>query len=231
MIDRNIQERHVAEIVGPAGAGKSTLARLLRERDRTIQTGASVWGLPLSLLVLNLFPSLRAVPRLSLSHWLNRDELELIIRMNALDVLVSRQPSNGSKTLLMDEGIVFALGKLWTLDEESSGKRELSGWMRGVLAHWAPKLGSVIWLDAPDDVLIERLRSRPKPHRVKRAPEREIQEFMARYRRAYEHIVSALMAHTNLKVIRFDTSLETPGRIADRVLVEISSKREAHVVC
>ena len=220
-----MEQRVVAEIVGPAGAGKSTLARALRERDGRVRTGLSVWGLPPRLLLTNAFTSLpilvgfyRGGRRLS---W---GEVNLVIRLNALHQLLGRKSfKRDHKALLLDEGTVFALVKLHAFGREGEGAEagRLDRWARGLLRRWAERLDAVIWLDAPDDVLARRIRERDKPHRVKGGTDEEIYAFLARYRRSYEQIISELTAHNGLKVYRFSAGQDTPERMAEIVLSQM----------
>jgi deoxyadenosine/deoxycytidine kinase len=218
-----VKQNVVAEIVGPAGAGKSTLTQVLRERDGTLRTGLSVWGLPSSLLIMNSFWALPKVFGLYRSRRRIRwDEVKLIIRLNALHQLLGRESSKNYKTLLLDEGTIFALVKLLAFSDEKGKSNRFDNWTQSLLSRWASRLDAVIWLDAPDAVLAERIRTRSKNHRVKDKTDQEIYEFLARYRRSYERVISELTTRHGLKLIRFSTEHETLEQIADHVLVGVS---------
>ena len=211
-----MKQRVVAEIVGPAGAGKSTLTQVLRERDGSLRTGLSVWGLPPRLLLANAFTSLpilvgfyRGGRRLT---W---GEVNLVIRLNALHQLLGRESfKRDHKALLLDEGTVFALVKLHAFGRDAAGAEtsRLDRWAQSLLRRWAARL------DAPDAVLARRIRERDKPHRVKDGTDEEIYAFLARYRRSYEQIISELTAQGGLKVFRFSAGEESPERMAELVL-------------
>lgn len=224
-----MQQRLVAEIVGPAGAGKSTLAETLRRRDPMIRTGLSVWGLPLSLLVLNAFSSLPTFPGLFRRRRSCWAKFALVVRLNALHQLLGRKRGS-EKTLLMDEGAIFALVKLHTFDLESIESGRVEEWTNCVLDRWAETLDAVIWLDAPDAVLTKRIRERHKWHRVKDRTDVEIHQFLAHYRRSYEQVISELSARCNLKVIRLSTEEHSLERIAEETLAGINGEKRAHVV-
>ncbi len=87
---------------------------------------------------------------------------------------------------------------------------------------WAGRLDAVVWLDAPDEVLARRIRGREKPHRMKACSDEEISAFLARYREAYEGVLSELRAASGLKVIRVSTDAGTPEQIAEEVLSGIA---------
>ncbi|HYG79726.1 MAG TPA: AAA family ATPase [Pyrinomonadaceae bacterium] len=221
-----MKQRVVAEIVGPAGAGKSTLTKVLRERDGSLRTGLSVWGLPPTLLCLNAFLSLPRFVGLYRSRGrIRRDEVKLIVRLSALHQLLGRESSKNYRTLLLDEGTIFALVKLLAFSDsaKSNGNgngrsNHLDAWTQSLLNRWARRLDAVIWLDAPDEVLAERIRSRGKAHRVKDKTDQEIYAFLARYRDSYERVISELNARHGLKVIRFSTEHYSLEEMADQIL-------------
>jgi shikimate kinase len=202
----------VAEIVGPAGAGKSTLARALAGRAAGGRAALGVWGLPKRLLLVGALASL---PRLAGLCRGGRpaglEEAKLVVRLEALARRVARESSRRG-LLLLDEGAVFALAKLLTTGGACETRaRELAG-------RCARMLDAVVWLDAPDAVLARRIRGRDKPHRVKAQSDEEIAAFLARYRESYERVLAEMCAHSDLKIIRLSADGETPGRVAERVL-------------
>ncbi|HJU53676.1 MAG TPA: hypothetical protein VJ715_03855 [Pyrinomonadaceae bacterium] len=222
-----MKQRVVAEIVGPAGAGKSTLTQVLRQRDGTMRTGLSVWGLPPTLLCLNAVLSLPRFIGLYRSRGrIRRHEVKLIVRLSALHQLLGRESSKNYRTLLLDEGTIFALVKLLAFGDggKSNGNgrsNHLDEWTQSLLNRWARRLDAVIWLDAPDEVLAERIRSRGKAHRVKDKTDQEIYDFLARYRDSYERVISELTARHGLKVIRFSTEHYSLEEMADQILANM----------
>jgi shikimate kinase len=205
----------VAEIVGPAGAGKSTLAQALGRRDGGVRAGLGVWGLPAPVLV---WSALVCVPRLW-RMWrgggaVGREAAGLVVRLEALGRVLGRESAKRRRVLLLDEGTVFALAKLrgFARGDGEARTRELVG-------RWAGRLDAVVWLDAPDEVLARRIRERAKPHRMKARTDAELASFLARYRESYERVVESLRAGSSgLKVIRVNTNGQTPDELAEEVL-------------
>lgn len=183
----------VIELVGPAGAGKSTLAERLCELDEDVVGPISMWGLPrlaLILAALRLGPAWLAVavrgqgPKLkALSH---------MIRVEALRRVV-RQAAGGGATVLLDEGPLFGLMRL-DVFFPAQDDRFTNTWRRRTLDEWAQRLDAVVVLDADNRVLAERIRTRAKDHMYKGRTPPEIYEFTERYRRVLQDLLPALRA-------------------------------------
>jgi thymidylate kinase len=86
--------------------------------------------------------------------------------------------------------------------------------MRGI-RRWGRMLDVIIWLDAPDDVLADRIRGRRKAHRAKESGDAELGAFLAKYRRAYDWVIDQFAATGRTRLYRFDTSELSIDRLAD----------------
>ena len=215
-----VKRTFTAEIIGPAGSGKSTLAGILQERDNTIRTGLSVWRLPRNLMIaatLSSFPDLIALGFHRRFEW---DELKLVIKINALRLLLKRESDKGHGALLLDEGGVFGLAKLEAFDRKQSLSKTRSELrvLQNLFNQVAPSLDAVIWLDAPDAVLARRIRERAKPHRTKSSTDAEIYQHLSLYRSAFEKVIGELSNRNGLRVFRFQTDREPLDDIANKVL-------------
>lgn len=206
-----------AEIIGPAGSGKSTLTGLLRARDATIRTGLSIWGLPLHLLGTSTFSSLSDLVSLIGHRRFSLEDMKLVIQINALRRLLHRESEKGYRALLLDEGGVFGLAKLRAFGAGSTASDSIN-WMSSLFNRVGPTLDAVIWLDASDAVLARRIRERDKQHRTKNLSEAEMCEHLARYRGAFERVMAELIQRNAVKVIKFRTDREPLEDIANRIL-------------
>jgi len=208
----------VVELIGPPGAGKSTLARILGERDRRIRAGLGVDGLPMPLLAasaLRALPTLLALCRSTSGHaWA---ESRQIVRLHALGELLERASGNGSRVLLLEEGPVLVLSWLRVFCPATQSDPALARWRERALAQWAAVVRLVLVLDARDEVLRERIRARAKPHLVKHKTDRDIADFIASFRVAFAQVGAALARRgASLATIRTD---EAPlARVAEQVL-------------
>jgi hypothetical protein len=215
----------LVELVGPAGAGKSTLAAVLPAADPRLRTGPSVWGLPRFDQICAAISLLPVATAAALSgHPFRGAELAQMMRLVALRRVLARTASGDIRVILLDEGPVFGLAWLEVFFE-SNGARFRNGWRRRARAEWAGRLDGVVRLDADDPALARRIRTRTKPHMVKHLPDGEISSFIARFRDAYDLVIGD-MAAAGMTVQALPSSDGAFGEDAARVRDAI--ERAAH---
>lgn len=196
----------IVELVGPAGAGKTTLAHSVSAVDSTVRSGLSLWGLPRRRLLRSAVALLPTILAASISRSpLRAGELSQMIRLGALFRVVEEE-STRHRVLLLDEGPVFALSWLDVFFARN-GERVPASWRRRVIADWAGLLDVVVFIDAADITLAQRIRTREKPHMVKNLPDDEIFGFSAGFRRAFERAIGELaeVGHIIVDSLRTDT--------------------------
>ncbi len=216
----NLQEisSRVVEIVGPAGAGKTTLLEALQERYPEVVPGISLSKTDLLpyyirtsgfLLPLFLRYPLRAGK-------LTRADVRSMVYLKAWEHRLGRNGLRSQHVIMLDHGPVFRLVVLGTFGPEIAKSESYQAWWNKMLGRWSALLDTVIWLDAPDAVLFERINKRACSHLVKGRPEREVYTFLARYRAAYLDILQNLERNPRFRVFRFDTSRDTADCLAEK---------------
>jgi len=195
----------VVELVGPAGVGKSSIARALGALDPQSRSGLGLWGLPRRLLLEGAKSLASPVAR---AAWAGRPlrpaEVGQMVRVGALARAVDRAAGAGCDRLVLDEGPVFALAWLDVFFGRN-GDRGWAQWRTDTLGAWARRLDAVVQLDASNVTLAARIRTREKPHMVKDRPDREIFAFSERFRRAFGRVVGELEATGRVVVLRVRT--------------------------
>jgi deoxyadenosine/deoxycytidine kinase len=210
----------IVELVGPAGAGKTAVMHALGRRDATVRPGLRIdryrhlplivgHALPLVPTGLELF---RNAPR---SWW---QSFLLLVRLATLHAVLQREAGHAYRAVILDEGPVFTLTRLRVFEEASFQNARFARCWRAALEQWAATLDVVIWLDAPDHVLTERIRSRPKAHRVKQRSDQAIGEFLARYRRAYRLVLDQMATAHRIRLVEISTTTESADQIAAAIL-------------
>jgi nicotinamide riboside kinase len=217
----------VVELVGPAGAGKTTLAKGVTAADATVRSGLSLWGLPRR----RLFRSAMALLPTILGATFNRahlraGELAQMIRLGALRSVVEDEAAR-HRILILDEGPVFALSWL-DMFFSRNGDHVPAAWRRRVIAEWATLLDVVVFIDASDMTLADRIRTREKPHMVKELPDAEIFGFAAGFRRAFERAIGELAQAGHIVVDSLKTDTAPVDENTARLMTKLKQRHNGN---
>lgn len=216
----------IVEIVGPAGAGKTSLCQVLSRSNQSIRLGSfpdvrRIGNAPFFFWnSLQISRALLGLPR-HMSRKLTRRELAWLSILNGWPgILQTELNKNGSVTLL-DQGPVYLLTETREFGPEYLSGEAADNLWQALYSRWTHTLDMIVWLDAADSDLTKRIRGRDKGHPVKDESIETVLEFLVCYRNAYERTISRLVTnHPDLKILRFDTSRILPERIASQVLCE-----------
>lgn len=219
----------IVELVGPAGAGKSTLAQNVHRADSSVHVGLSLWGLPRRRLIagaIGLIPTIvGAAARKRRLRW---REIAQMIRLDALRRVLRRTKARKRGIILLDEGPVFGISWL-DLAFAKRGAMAPEKWRRRSLRKWAGLLDTVILLDAQDATLAGRIRTRAKRHRMMNGTDRAIQRFANDFREAFEKVVTELAESDQARVVV--DQVRTDGRLdrsATRLRATLARYRRGH---
>jgi hypothetical protein len=155
-------------------------------------------------------------------------EIRMMVRLKAMHHVLGRPVSNNGAVTIVDQGPVYTLARLHEFGFERSKSQSLGGWWDNSLNQWATTLDAIIWLDAPDAILVERIYARDKWHSVKRQSEHEAYTFLARFRTSYGQVIAQLAASGGPKVLCFNTGQEALDQIAGQVLAAFHPEHREH---
>lgn len=207
------------ELIGPAGAGKSSLSQLLARRDRITRT--SIWETPESRLALDSLCTLPTLAALSMHTgalpWV---EFKHVVRVRNLRRRLHRL-AGSFRLVVLDEGPVFTVTWLLVSGHRRIRQAPLEDWWRRRLFEWASDLDIVVALDAADEILAQRIRSRPKPHEVKHKSDEEIYAFLHRFRSAFDLVLTELVRERGTRVLRLSGDRESQ-RLADDLIQAVT---------
>jgi shikimate kinase len=220
----------VVEFVGPAGAGKTTLAQALNQRNKRIVRGTppdfrKTENIPFfARNTLFSLPTLFHLYHNNSGRWLTLREIAWIVILKGWHRLL-RQASKNGTIVILEHGPVFLLAQLHAFGPECLRNGGAEQWWKGIYAQWTAALDMVVLLDTADMYLVERIRNRPKWHIVKGKNKAEVLEFLAHYRVAYEQVISMLTSNRGgPRVLHFDTARESLDGIEKRLLAEFGQK-------
>jgi shikimate kinase len=212
----------IVELVGPAGAGKTTLSQVLVQYGEKIIVGAEISLRNKEHLLVFLQNFHSVLPILMARNGSGRsftwDEIKAMIYLNGWSRVLKQQATRGNIIVLLDHGPIFKLATLYAFGPERRGSEAFKKWWNEMFKQWADLLDIVIWLDAPNPVLETRINHRDQRHLVKGKPEPEASEFLERYRKSYEQTLAKLTVNGGPTLFQFDTSRTSIEQIAEKVL-------------
>ena len=217
----------VVELVGPAGAGKTTLAQGVTAVDPTVRAGLSLWGLPRPRLLeaaLPLVPTF-LMSAVRPSRRLQWGEMAQMIRLGALRRVV-RDEARKHRVILLDEGPVFALSWLDVFFAKNGARA--ASWRKRAVADWASLLDVVVFIDAADSTLAQRIRTREKHHMVKDRSDEEIYGFAAGFRKAFDRVIADIAKAGHLVVDALLTDRGAKDENAQRLVLALSKRRNGN---
>lgn len=216
------------EIVGPAGAGKSTLCQVLVQESQTVRPENFPDVRKIASAPFFLWHGLQLLPH-SLrffqpdSGFIHRREFAWLTILLGWPGILQKRLKN-DQVILLDQGPVYLMTELTEFGAESLRNQAAEKMWQRIYNRWTNTLDGIVWLDAADSDLLNRIRRRDKEHVVKNESDETTLAFLNRYRKAYARIISNWSANRPaLKIIRFDTSRKSPEEIASQLLFEFNS--------
>ena len=211
----------IIELVGLAGSGKTTLAKTLSQKNEQIHISEDIKLRKVHHLIIFIKHALSLLPFLYSQYQSKRgyswDEIKSVVYLEAWAAEIKKQITNKNTFILLDHGPVFKLAKLDAFGPEISKSGSLSTWSQNMIKQWADTLDVVIWLDAPDEILLERINQRNQKHAVKGKSDQKSLDFIDRYRKSYQEILSQLTSYGGTSLLRYDANQSSAEQIADNV--------------
>jgi shikimate kinase len=216
----------VVELVGAWGAGKSSLVKSLAIRDGSVRAAPPVWALPKRLLAIGglqvlgtVMSLLRRRPRVP---W---KETRQLMRLRALYHHLEILRRDDCRVVVVEDGPALILSWLREAAHGSSVTGDPPRWWTNVVKRWAEIVDIVVFLDAPQRVLTERVLARAQANPFKGRPESELSAELERSREAYVHVISDLQAYDGPTMVSFRTDQRSIAEITDELLVTFASER------
>lgn len=135
--------------------------------------------------------------------------------------VLGQQASNNGRVTVLDHGPIYRLAFLREFGPEITNSPSYKRWWESMFKEWVTILDMVIWLDAPNDVLWKRIRTRDRWHMVKNKCEGEAFEFLTRYRASFEQTIAESQMISQIKLLRFDTYQESVELISEKILAAL----------
>jgi shikimate kinase len=213
---------HIIELAGVAGTGKSTLLKAMMQRNEKIRT----LPLPLKVSYLSFLIKIAStwlplyLKEYRTSRWFTVQEIR---NMGYLDTWISfirSQARTKEDIVALDPGPVHWLSSLQEFGPPITKHPRYQRWWKNKHEQWSSALEVIIWLEAPDDLCLQRVLSRAERHEIKHMPSESALRELKCYRESYEQIIPSMAAQHSLKVFFFRTDQISTQQMIDQIFSE-----------
>ena len=219
--------KRIIEVIGPAGAGKTTLAKALSQHNgiqlaEFLPNYRRFTNFPFfarnTLASLPIFLKLYFIKE---DIWLSKRDAAWMVTLKGWHQVLNHKTFQNS-SLIMDEGPIYYMAYLHIYGSEILNSPSAQTWWDQMYKQWSRTMHMVIYLDAPDLTLMERIRAREKAHGVKTMPDSYAFKFLADLRENYEYLLYKLTSEKrSLKILRFNTLKVPLNQVASEVIAAL----------
>lgn len=215
------------EIAGPAGSGKSTLTHLLaddklRILDMDVPSTDKIEYTPFFLKsFLYLLPGYLTLPKQG-DRKLTRRELAWLMVLSGWSDTLLKSSNGTTRALVIDQGPIFLLTSLYNFGPSWLRADSSDPFWQPILAKWARTLDMIVFLDASNECLYQRIINRSKKHIMKNETPNVVNDFLDQWRSGYEVILQRISRQSPCpRVFRIDSGNVPIDRIYRLVKMEI----------
>jgi hypothetical protein len=140
-----------------------------------------------------------------------------MLRLEAGWSIAQRESTTGCSAIIFDQGPVYTMVRLQEATPLDRRSPAFLQWWDRTAEFWGRSMDLVIMLDAPDQVLVERVRERSKTHAIKALSGVEARRAIAQERSLYDGTIRRLAADGHAQLARFDSTRDSVGQIVAAV--------------
>jgi thymidylate kinase len=148
-----------------------------------------------------------------------------MIRLQAALPIFYRKLVPPPSVVAFDQGPVYTMVRLQDAAFVAAEDSRLRRWWELKLDEWSRTLDLLVLLDAPNEILIERIRRRSKSHVAKTQSDEGAGELLMNERARYETVAKALGDRRVMQLLRFDTSLRSVDEITSKTMTAVRATR------
>jgi deoxyadenosine/deoxycytidine kinase len=210
----------VVELIGPAGAGKTTLLNALNQCNQNIQPGIDLSETrKIAHFFHNTFYMLPTyLLRYRDSRWFSRREIRTMVYLKAWLYELRKRPYNLDHVIILDHGPIYRLALMREFGPEFTKSQTYQRWWSTLLNEWITALDVIIWLDAPNSILLDRIHERDRWHTIKEKSDTEAFDFLTHHRIFLEQIITESVNDHQAKLLWFDTNQESIDQMVGKIL-------------
>lgn len=169
---------------------------------------------------LQLFPMLAAWPWKE--GWCSFAETKQMLYLHGMADVLDRQRTNNS-AVLIDQGPIYYLTNLTEFGPGRLVDKRYDDWWSDIFARWANAIDVIVWLDAPNHVLLPRVCDRYKWHTLKGASQNQAAEHLERHRNALTRILDRMSDCAPIQILRYRSDRQSTAQIVEDILLALGS--------
>ncbi len=207
------------EMVGIGGAGKSTLLKALQQRNEKIQTlplPNKTRYMPVMAKLLGVWFPLYLM-KYRQGRWLTMEEIRNIGYLDTWLGYIRSQVRARDLTVVLDPGSVYWLSALQEFGPALTRAPYFQRWWENKLDQWSSALDVIVWLEAPNELLLQRVLARQEWHEAKYQSPQVALEYFERYRIWYQKMIARMTHRKNIKVFHYRTDRISTEQMAEEV--------------
>jgi hypothetical protein len=144
------------------------------------------------------------------------EETKFIVYVTEWRRVLRRDCRDDAGLIVLDQGPIFALARLLWGRKPVTATEEFERWLDEQVAAWSVALDGIVWLVAPEEVILGRINDREQDHEAKGRSVREGFDVLQAHQNAYAVLFKRLEA-LGRPILTFDTSVMSPVRIAEEI--------------
>ena len=218
-----ISRPRLIEMVGIGGAGKSTLYRALHAENPSIlklDPPGKLHYLPtLAKMALHWLPVF--VSKYGGSRWFTWDEMRNVCYLDTRLRQIRSLSGSTDTVAVLDPGSVYWLSSLREFGPPFTRDALFTAWWDEKLAEWSAAIDLLIWIEAPSDLLLERVLARDEVHEARSQPRESALANFERYRACYATMVPEVTSRGHARVFHFWSDHSTTDQMLHAILSKV----------
>jgi hypothetical protein len=208
----------IIELVGVAGAGKSTLMKAMMQKNGSIKPfppPSKAFYLPfLPRITINWLPLY--LKNFRSSRWFTLQEIRNMGYLESWLSYIRSKARNGRYRYVLDPGSVHWLSSLLAYGPPITRHPHFQSWWKNKFDQWSSGLTAIIWCDAPEEACLQRVLSRDEWHEIKKMSINSALRELRCYREFYERIIPEMTTH-HTRLFHFRTDLISTEQMVDEI--------------
>jgi hypothetical protein len=155
------------------------------------------------------------------SRWFTWQEIRDMGYLDTWIPLIRSQARTEGNIVVIDPGSVYWLSSFQECGPEITKHPRFKRWWTNKFEQWSSALDVIIWIDAPEEMCLQRVLSRDEHHEIKYISALSALEQLTCFRKAYQQIIPEMASQHPIKVFYFRSDQISTEEMIKRIDSEI----------